>query len=177
MNAKPDIIDISSDSSSASSGWNNYFPPNASISRSNKSKKKSQEEISSNDLPTHPPYVFDSSSSDLHYIPSFISSYHFDDDEQTQPPPLAVILSREIEKDVSSIGTSSVPVNPQPHPKPGKQVLGLPNQQVWNSIKERGIHKSMPDFKGKGKRSLGYVVVGVVVFAVLSFGCIGTDVL
>ncbi|PWA69459.1 hypothetical protein CTI12_AA290800 [Artemisia annua] len=155
--SKPDIIDISSDSSSAqsaSSGWNNYFPLNPSTASSKKGKKKVREATPSEDLLTPPPYVNDSSSSELNSMPSYVSSYHSDDEEKAQPPPLAVILTSEIEKAVSSMSTISVPVNTQPHPKPGKQVLGLPNKQVWNAIKDRGIDKSMPAFKGKGKRSL-----------------------
>ncbi|PWA50838.1 hypothetical protein CTI12_AA430860 [Artemisia annua] len=155
--SKPDNINISSDSSSAqsaSSGWNNYFPPNPSTASSNKGKKKVRERTPSEDLPTPPSYVNDSGSSDLNSMPSYVSSYHSDDEEQTHPPPLAVMLTSELVMAVSSMSRIPVPVNPQPRPKPGKQVLGLPNKQVWNAIKDRGIHKSKPDFKGKGKRSM-----------------------
>jgi hypothetical protein len=152
MNSKPDIIDISSDSSSTSSGWNNYFPPNASTSVTKKSKKKVEEPISFDDLPTPPPYVFDSSSSEL---PSYVPSFHSNDKE---PLPLAMTLPRELEKAfemaITSIRRIPVPENTLPRPIPAKQVLGLPNKHVWNEINERGVHKIMPDIKGKGKRPM-----------------------
>jgi hypothetical protein len=54
MSSNPNIIDISSDTSSdesTSSGWENYFPPCASISSTKKHKKKVETPISSDDLP------------------------------------------------------------------------------------------------------------------------------
>lgn len=128
MSSKPDIIEISSDSS----------------------------QISSDKLPTPPPYVDDSSSFELSSMPSYVSSYHSSEDEQGQTKSPAVTSKGARDKAVSNKGTSSTHVQSHSHLKPGKreQVLGLTNQHNWEEIKGRG-KKSMPDPKGKGKRSIG----------------------
>ena len=131
--SNPNIVEISSDSSSdsESDGWRSYLPPNYT-NLTIRNPNPQAEKVSSDDLPT---------SSD-------------DDDQQAHPPPLSVLLTREIEKAVSGMSKISVPVTNQPRPKPDKQVMGLPSPKVWKSIKDKGVHKSMPDFKDKGKRKL-----------------------
>ncbi|PWA39895.1 hypothetical protein CTI12_AA566130 [Artemisia annua] len=134
MSSKPDIIDISSDSSSsksAPSGWAKYFPPCASTSVTKKSKKRGKEPSASEDLPTPPPYVSDTSSSDL---PSYAPSFHSDDKE-----PICLAID---ENAATSSRRTSLP-------KPPKQVLGLTSPKVWDAMQSqsKGVHKTMPGFQ------------------------------
>jgi hypothetical protein len=116
MNTDPNIIDISCDSTSESSGWaNNYLPPKVSTS----GKKKVESPVTSEDLLTPPPYVFDSD-----------VDYDDDDDDSSR---LAKVLGLELEKAASSMRPIPVPVtnqSSQTRPKPPKQVLGLPCQRL-----------------------------------------------
>ena len=153
MNSSPpNIIEISSDSSSDSedSGWNNYFPPNySSTSRVNLSKKKtkisSSEETSSDELP---PYVDDSSSS------SSDSSDSSDDDELQK---LSDLLTKEFEKAASSVKIPVPKKKPEKKqfPSPRSVILALPCKKVSELMGSRGARsKTMPDITGKGKGKL-----------------------
>ncbi|PWA89004.1 hypothetical protein CTI12_AA115190 [Artemisia annua] len=83
----------------------------------NKSKKRGKEPSASEDMPTPPPYVPDSSSSDL---PSYALSFHSDDKE-----PICLAIDE-------NVATSS---RRNPKPKPAKQVLGLPSpKEGWKNI-------------------------------------------
>ncbi|PWA74695.1 hypothetical protein CTI12_AA249610 [Artemisia annua] len=112
------------------SGWANYFPPCASSSVTKKSKKRGKQPISSDDLPTPPPYVSDSSSLDL---PSYAPSFHSDDKE-----PLCLAINEDVVSSMRRI----------PKPKSAKKVLGLPSPKVWNAmqVQAKGVHKTMPGF-------------------------------
>ena len=153
MNSKQEIIEVSFDSSSESSGLNNLpplrtFKPIPGYRTKEQARKKKHDVDASNKLPTPLPHVSDSSSFELKSNPSFVSSYHSEEDQpEIQGPSRGKrgMIFKE---------TSSAPLQTQPTLKPPKQILGLPNQHVWNSINERGIHKVMSDFKGKGKRSM-----------------------
>jgi hypothetical protein len=155
MNSNPEIVEISSDSSSESTGLNNYRPPMVGYRTKEQARKKKHDVNASNELP--PPLnikrtsVSDSSSSDLSSCPSYVSSYHY---EEEQPEVQGPSKGKSV---MTFKGTSSAPALTHPPPNPGKQILGVANQHVWNKIKERGIHKTMPDFKGKGKRTMKYL--------------------
>ncbi|PWA54222.1 hypothetical protein CTI12_AA437750 [Artemisia annua] len=150
MSSKPDIIEISSDSTSSDElmsppPWN--LPHNYSNLVNKKTKKK----------------VYDStSSSDLSSMPSFVSSYHSsseDDQAQTKSPKKCTssVSSKGIsDRAVSKKGTSFAHVQTHLPSIPGKRliVLRLANEHIWAGIKGKG-KKSMPDTKGKGKRSIG----------------------
>ncbi|PWA44854.1 DNA replication licensing factor MCM2 [Artemisia annua] len=123
MSSNPDTIDISSDSSSSeptSTGWANYFPHNASNSLTKRSKKKGKEPIASDDLPILPPYVSDSSSSEL---PSYAPSFHSDDKE-----PLVLAINEESVTSMRRI----------PKLKPAKQVLGLSSTKEIRYYRAKG---------------------------------------
>lgn len=153
MSSKPDIIDISSDSSSdesASSRWANHFPPCAPTSLTKKQRKKVEKPIASDELLTPPP----ASSLEL---PSYAPSFYSDDKE---PLALAMSLPKELQKDfekaVTSMRKIPVPESTLPHPKPAKQVLGLPCPKMWDAMPDqaRCFHKTMPGYKGKGKHAM-----------------------
>lgn len=103
-NPKPDIIDISSDSSTELSGWSNYMPPNASTSSKKKSKKRVEKPISSS-----------SSDEDLSNLPRYVYDSEVDDDTSR----LEKVFEQELKKVASSFRRISVPENTQPsQPRP-----------------------------------------------------------
>lgn len=122
----------------------NYFPPCATTS-SKKHKTKVVKPVVANDLQA-------SSPSNTSELPSYAPSYNSDDEE---PLPLAISLPREFEKAVKFMKWILVPERPVPPTKPAKQVLGLPCPRKWNGMQEqpRGVHKTMPGYKGKGKEA------------------------
>ena len=73
-----------------------------------------------------------------------------------KPLALATILPKELEKAVTSMFKSPIPKRTLPRQKPAKQVIGLPCPKMWNAIQDqaRGVHKTMPGYKGKGKEAM-----------------------
>ena len=131
MSSNPDIIEISSDSDdSASSGWSNYFPPYVSTSSTKKPKRK---------MRTPSP----SSSSD-------------DDEPYILSKELPRALTQALETAILSMKKIPMPEKPVLPTKHAKQVLGLPCPRKWNGMQEqpRGVHKTMPSYKGKGKEAM-----------------------
>jgi hypothetical protein len=114
-----------------------------------KHKKKVVKPVVADDLQA-------SSPSNTSELPSYAPSYHSDDEE---PLPLAISLPRKFErafeKAVKFMKWIPVPERPVPPTKPAKQVLGLPCPRKWNGMQEqpRGVHKTMPGYKGKGKEA------------------------
>lgn len=146
-------------------------PPMRGYRTKEQARKKKHDVNTSKELPPSPNVkqtaVSDSSSGDLPSCPSYVSPYEDTDDEavtqpppvsvmRTEPPPLSVVLTSELERAVSAMSRIPVPGNSERLPKPPKQVLGLPCPKVWKAMQDqnRGVHKTMPEFKGKGKRKL-----------------------
>ena len=127
---------MASDSSLEKSGWAYYFPPCATSFSSRKPKKKIA-------TPTPPSLEFYSSSSD-------------DDETYTLSKELAKALTQALGSALSNMKKIPIPEKTVLPTKPSKQVLGLPCPRKWNGMQEqpRGVHKTMPGYKGKGKEAM-----------------------
>ena len=149
MSNSPNIIDISSNSSSKEAtdmaskssseqlGWANYFPPYASSSSTMKSTKKRS-------TPAPSLEFYSSSSSDDDNDPSFT-------------------LSKELPKALTAALESAMmnmkwpaPEKPARLLRPPKQVLGLacPRKQLSFDNKRKTASKSKHDYEGKGKKPM-----------------------
>ena len=96
--------------------------------------------------------------------PSSFSSEE-DDKGPSQPPPVSIMrteltplsafLISELERVVAGMRRIPVPQSSKRRTKPPKQVLGLVCKRLWDAeMQARGVHKSMPDPKDKGKRKM-----------------------
>ena len=153
MSSKPQVIDISSDSSE-SSGWTNYFPPIANGPSSSNKKAKGKKVDSSSDFSS--------------FNDSLVSSYHSTSEEDQceskkgtseQAESKMVITSNEgvSQKAMGAFASYHVnnnPVGDVPYEGRG-QVIGLPNRHTWEVIEaqkwKRIYNPSQTGTSGKGK--------------------------
>ena len=161
MSSNPDIIEITSDSSSDESeslGWTNYFPPCATTSSNKKHKKKVVKPIAAYDLQTSPP-------SNTSELPSYAPSFHSDEEE---PLALAMSLPRELERAFEKAMRSMKKIraleNVLPCQKPAKQNLGPPLSKSveCNAGPSERCSQNHAWLQRKGQR--GYGVIGLGVF-------------
>ena len=140
MSKKPQPIDLTSDSESDQSGWENYFPPMAS---SSKQSKPAKELLFYEDVQAQSSHAVVSS-----------SSVEDDDETYAMGKKLSTALSQALESAITGLKNLPVPDKAASRPKPPKQVLGLPNPKWLAMQTQQGDHKTKKNSKGKGKRSM-----------------------
>ena len=153
MSSKPQVIEISSDSSE-SDGWSTYFPPNTTGTSSSNKKAKGKMVESSSDFSS-----FDD---------SWVSSYHSTSEEDQcvskkgtseQAESKMMITSNQGVSQKAMSAFASYHVNNTPVgdvPYEGRvQVIGLPNRHTWEVIEaqkwKRIYNPSQTGTSGKGK--------------------------
>lgn len=170
MSSKSDTIEVSSDSSSASSDeWKKYFPPHYY------NLQWMGSEGPSSPVPSTPSsFEYNSSDDEGSFWPQSMTYYQ--GSWEITPPdfPITAELTREMEKAVASFYEVPVPRPSQPfpsslprtrqplhgssHPIPPRRsgqplpvVLGLATPSLYEDIGGKEVRKVMPDYVGKGK--------------------------
>lgn len=153
MNPNPEVIDISSDSSSDES-WNSTpFPPYVPPYRPpmNGTRTKEQARNMKHDINA----LILASLATIKPLKSKTRlEKEFQEEASDWAAKLPIALTQALEKVVSSLKKIPVPEDAQPSQKrsgPIKVVLGLACPRLWDKeMQSRGMHRSMPDPKAKG---------------------------
>lgn len=135
MSKKPQTIDLTSDSESDQSGWENYFPPMTSSSKQSKSAKELL-------------FFEDVQAQSSHAV---VSSSSNENDKETEAlgKKLATSLSQALSSAITGLKNLPMPERAASRPKPPNQVLCVPSPKWLAMQTQQRDHKTKKDKKGK----------------------------